>query len=168
MEENEIRVLDCDDISGTLQWYELPEPGIKIVNSRPVIPIDGEKKLVGLLQSLNYKFSSEVIEEGYRFVHGNVVIYLTRYLSIPPEAQGKEPNGKPALNRSLPPFEDLTPIDGDNKWVMMTKLEVSNGNDPDLTQRGTEELLAVKTDFMELFDLQPRDRLIFDTRVKHY
>jgi len=165
-QNSEEKILDCDDSPGGFSWNELPDPGGKAVNSRPAIFIEGEKRLCSLLQSINYRFVNELIEEGFRFVNGNVVIYLTRYLTIPPEAQATEPDGKPKINRSLPPYESLIPFDGDNKWVMMAKLEVSNGNDPELMRRGTEELLAVKADFQELFDLQARDRLIFDTRVR--
>lgn len=106
------------------------------------------------------------MEEGYRFVHGNVVIYLTRFLTLPPETQDIESEGKPRISRILPPYQSLSPLDGENKWVLTAKVEVWSGSDPEQMKRGTEELLAVKADFEGLFDLEVKDRLIFDTRVR--
>jgi mediator of RNA polymerase II transcription subunit 18 len=145
--------------------------------------IDGERKLCTILQSINYRYESytslhaepsinisrfvlELIEEGYRFAHGNVVIYLTRFLTIPLSAQEWDSDGRPKVNSSMPPYEVLSPFDDENKWVLMAKVELTNGNDQELVRRGTEELLALKADFEGLFDFQVKDRLIFDTRVR--
>jgi hypothetical protein len=112
------------------------------------------------------RFNNEFIEEGYRFIHGNVVISLTRYLTIPAEAQEMGQDGRPLPNKNLPPYESLNLLDGDNTWVMVAKMDISNGNDPELMQRGTAELLAIQAELEGLFHLQPRDRLIFETRIR--
>jgi len=77
-----------------------------------------------------------------------------------------ESEGKPKVNHVMPPYEDLSLFDGDDKWILMAKVDAWNGSDPEQMKRATEELLAVKTDFEGLFDLEVKDRLIFDTRVK--
>ena len=66
----------------------------------------------------------------------------------------------------MPPYEKLALLDGDNKWVLIAKVDVWSGSDPDQMKKGMEELLAVKTDFEGLFDLEVKDRLTFDTRVR--
>jgi mediator of RNA polymerase II transcription subunit 18 len=146
--------------------------------------IDGERKLCTILQSINHRyepcvssraepstniptrFTLEVVEEGYRFAHGNVVIHLTRFLKIPLSAQEWDSDGRPKVNSSMPPYEKLSPFDEENKWVLMAKVDLTNGNDQDLVRKGTEELLALKADLEGLFDFQVKDRLIFDTRVR--
>jgi mediator of RNA polymerase II transcription subunit 18 len=113
-----------------------------------------------------YRFVGETVEEGYKFVHGNVEIYLTRYLPLPPEFQDMEYEGKPKVNRTLPPFESLPQFDSENKWIMTASLTVLSANDLEFMKLGTDELMEVKTDFEGCFDFQSRDRHIFDTRVK--
>jgi mediator of RNA polymerase II transcription subunit 18 len=113
-----------------------------------------------------YRFHGEIVEEGYRFVHGNVVIYLTRYLDIPAKFQEMEYEGKPKVNRSMPPYESLQPFDSENKWIMTASSQVLSANDLEYMKKGTDELMEVKTDFEGFFDFQSRDRHIFDTRVK--
>jgi mediator of RNA polymerase II transcription subunit 18 len=115
----------------------------------------------------NYsRFTGEVVEEGYRFVHDYVVIYLTRFLDIPAESQDMEYKGKPKVNKSMPPFETLTPFDSENKWIMTASLQVLTANDVEHMQKGTDELMKIKTDFEGCFNFQIKDRHIFDTRVK--
>lgn len=77
-----------------------------------------------------------------------------------------ESEGKPKVNNIMPPYESLSPFDGNDKWILTAKVDVWSGNDPDQMKRGTEELLDVKADFEGLFDFEVKDRLIFDTRVK--
>jgi mediator of RNA polymerase II transcription subunit 18, fungi type len=115
----------------------------------------------------NYsRFTGEVVEEGYRFVHDYVVIYLTRFLDIPAESQDMEYKGKPKVNKSMPPFETLTPFDSENKWIMTASLQVLAANDLEHMQKGTDELMKIKADFEGCFSFQIKDRHIFDTRVK--
>lgn len=83
-----------------------------------------------------------------------------------PQAQEVDSEGKPAVNKSLPPFESLTPFDSENKWVMTASLQVLAASDLEYMQKGTEALMKIKTDFEGCFDFQIKDRHIFDTRVK--
>jgi len=94
-----------------------------------------------------------------------VVIYLTRFLKIPSHLQELD-EGKPKVNSSLPPYEVLEPFDVENKWIMMAKVDILNGNDQEQMQKGIEELTTIKKEFEGCFDLKVNDRLIFDTRVK--
>lgn len=106
-----------------------------------------------------------MIEETYRFVLGNVVFCLTRYLRIPDHLQEKEQDGSPRINSKLPAFETLVPFDPEDKWILTASVEVLNGNDPEQVQRGVDELISVKSEFEGCYDFQLMDRHIFDTRV---
>jgi mediator of RNA polymerase II transcription subunit 18 len=57
-------------------------------------------------------------------------------------------------------------FDLDDKWTLVASVVVENGADQDQLQQAIDELLAVKTDFEGVFDLQALDRHILDTRVK--
>jgi len=91
------------------------------------------------------------------------VFDLSRYLQIPQDTENK------SLTRTgtqLPSYESLVPFDSENKWMLMASVVVLNGNDPELVQRGTEDLMEVKTEFEGCFNFQALDRHIFDTRVR--
>lgn len=77
-----------------------------------------------------------------------------------------EYKGKPTVNKTIPAFETLSPFDSENKWIMTASLQVLAANDLEHMQKGTDELMKIKTDFEGCFDLQFKDRHIFDTRVK--
>jgi hypothetical protein len=68
----------------------------------------------------------------------------------------------------MPTIDDLQPFDGENKWTMTALVQVSDGNQPILMQRATEQLAQVKQEFTGIlhFDMLPRQQL--DTRVLSY
>ncbi|KAH8821219.1 mediator complex, subunit Med18 [Xylogone sp. PMI_703] len=159
--------LICDELPGTLRWTDLPDPaGARPVNSRLIVTIEDEKSLCKILTGMEHKFIREIIEETYRFVLGNAVFCLTRYLRIPDQLQEKEADGAtPRVNSRLPAFETLIPFDPEDKWMLTASVEVLNGNDPEQVQRGIDELMTMKSEFEGCYEFQMMDRHIFDTRV---
>ncbi|KAE8453125.1 hypothetical protein EG329_012312 [Mollisiaceae sp. DMI_Dod_QoI] len=155
------QVFDGDQIPGVLRWNDLPDPAsTRPVNSRLIVSIENEKGLCTVLKSMNHRFSKEVIQECNRFVHGNVVFELNRYLELPTNGTAS------SFRNELPPFESLIPFDADNKWILTASVLVLDGNNPEQMQKGIDELVAVKIDFEGCFDFQALDRHIFDTRIK--
>ena len=69
---------------------------------------------------------------------------------------------------TLPAFEDLQPFDGENKWALTALVQVSDGSQPLLMQKGLDQLAQVKQEFAGIleFGLVPRRQL--DTRVLSY
>jgi mediator of RNA polymerase II transcription subunit 18 len=108
------------------------------------------------------RFTQEMIQECHRFVLGNVVFDLSRYLQLPPSETEPASN----IRSRLPSYESLIPFDLDNKWVLTASALVVNGSIPDWMQKGIDELMTVKTNFEGCFDFQALDRHTFDTRVK--
>jgi len=157
--------VDCDKLEGSLQWYEVPEPGEKRCNSRQYIHMDNEPGLCTLLQSMNYRFAAELLEEGYQAVHENIIFNLTRYLTFP--SQETDDSGQPKINSRLPPFEEIKPYDPENKWMLTAKVRVMSGNDTETMKEALKELLAIKEQCEGCFNFKVYDRLIFDTRVKN-
>lgn len=109
------------------------------------------------------RFTREIVQESYRFIHNNVILELSRYLQLPDDAGSKQ---QPKVSSHLPPFQTLTSFDSDNKWILMASVRVVNGNDPDQMQQGIGELTAIKTEFEGCFDFHMVDRHTLDTRVK--
>ncbi|KAF4637330.1 hypothetical protein G7Y89_g744 [Cudoniella acicularis] len=122
-------VLGCDQLLGSLRWNDLPDPaGARPVNTRSYIQIDSEKSLCTIIQSIGYRFTRQVIQECYRFINGNVVFELSRYLQLPEDIESKSP---PNTNNPLPSFNTLVSFDSENKWILMASVRVFNGNDPE-------------------------------------
>ncbi len=109
---------------------------------------------------LSIRFAREFIQDGYRFVHGYILFELCRYLPLHPPGEISN------LGNPLPAKESLMSFDLDDKWTLVASVVVENGTDQDQLQQAIDELLAVKTDFEGVFDLQALDRHILDTRVK--
>jgi mediator of RNA polymerase II transcription subunit 18 len=109
------------------------------------------------------RFTREIIQECYRFIHSNVIFELSRYLQLPDDGGNK---AQPKISTQLPPFQQLTPFDAENKWILTASVRVINGNDPDQMQQGIGELTAIKSEFEGCFDFRMVDRHTLDTRVK--
>ena len=103
-----------------------------------------------------------MIQESNRFVHGDVIFELTRYLQFP---VGENDNPS-TIRNELPDFESLTPFDSENKWILTASTIVTRGDNPQQVKKGTDQLVAIKDDFNGCFDFRVLDRHIFDTRVK--
>lgn len=165
------------------------------VNSRNVISIEHERALTTVVSSLGYRYvqnfidlhipirsfvvrfcfqfiltwlfrlSTEFIQEGYRFIRGNIMIQLCRYFELPTSSQ-PESNSQPRVN--LPSFESLIPFDSQGKWIMTASVDVINSTDPDQMLRATDELVALKQAFEGCFAFKLVDRHTLDTRVKFW
>jgi len=159
--------LTLDDMPGTLYWADWPDPKSgRAVNARTTASIDNERSLCNLLRSMGYKLNKEIIEEGYRFIHGNVTIFLHRYLDSPSTLQEQANSPQPNFSTVLPAYESLVPFDSENKWIVKAKVDVLNANDQDHVKRGINELMAIKEAFEGHFDFQIVDRRSMDTRVR--
>jgi len=165
-----------DQRLGVLRWNDLPEPteylklpdgrpldpnAVKLVNMRLMFSIENQG-LCSLMKMINHRFVREVIQESNRFVHGDVIFELTRYLQFP---VGENDNPS-TIRNELPDFESLTPFDSENKWILTASTIVTRGDNPQQVKKGTDQLVAIKDDFDGCFDFRVLDRHIFDTRVK--
>lgn len=106
----------------------------------------------------NYRFTRQMVQECHRFINGNVIFELSRYLQIPDE--------RASFNDPLPAFEALSPFDSGNKWILTISVRVVNGKDVDQVQQGIGELMAVKTEFEGCCHFHVIPRLTLDTRTK--
>jgi mediator of RNA polymerase II transcription subunit 18 len=101
-----------------------------------------------------------MIQECYRFINGNVIFDLSRYLQLPNETQAFD------YNTPLPVFDTFTPFDAENKWILMISVRVVNGNDPDQAQQAVSDLMTTRTEFEGCFNFHMVARLTMDTRTR--
>ncbi len=107
------------------------------------------------------RFIREIIQEGYRFVHEDVVFEMSRYLQLPRD--GVEALG---IRSHLPPYESLIPFDPESKWMLTASVIISDKDDPEQMKKGSAKLMFCKSELEGVFDLKVLDRLTLDTRVK--
>lgn len=126
-----------------------------------------------------------MIQESHTFVRGNVEFIFTRYYHLPDAAMrslstasaGANPSPSPTPQPpqqqqqipgpapTLPPWNDLRPVDPAQKWILNVRLSVVEDNQPERMQKATDELLGVRAEMEKLFDFRTVDRRMFDTRM---
>lgn len=105
----------------------------------------------------------------YRYYNNDVEFCLFRQLflrpiedHIPMDARTTAPS--PPLSQ-LPSWDSLTPIDGQDRWILLVKVHVVEDNNPEELQKAQETLNGVKKDLGSAFDFKSIDRKVHDTRV---
>lgn len=66
---------------------------------------------------------------------------------------------------TVPDTSKLTPLDTSGGYILQASLEITDGNSPDLKDKATQQILAMKETLRSSIDLVPGDRLALDTRV---
>jgi len=163
----EEKSLDVEQLRGTLRFLDIPDPpGTRPANSRLVIPIKDELQLPTFLTGIRYNYSRDFVRESYYAYRDNVIFCLYRDLQRP-EIVGSDQHGSAGgMPHELPEFSTLRPFDGEHKWMLMASVEVSDGNQPILMQKGLDQLNQVKQDLDGICDfvISPRQQL--DTRIQ--
>ena len=98
-----------------------------------------------------------------------MIFRLSRDLRRPKHIENDVTSGpSQVIPGSLPAFEELQPFDTENKWTLTALVQVSDGNQPLLMQKGLDQLAQVKHEFAGIleFGMVPRRQL--DTRVLSY
>ncbi len=118
------------------------------------------------LLTVSLSYSTEQIREAYYAYRDNVIFRLSRDLQRPKQVEAGATSGNAkAITGPLPSFEELQPFDGENKWTLTASVEISDGNQPLLMQRGLDQLAQVKHDFGGVFEFGMIPRRQLDTRV---
>lgn len=121
--------------------------------SRSVVPIP--------LQELTRRsFKSEAIEEALRFFRDDVEFCLFRHYPLPPVY-----GDKPKPLSALPPWDSLSVIDKERRWLFAVRYHVLQDNKPDEIKKGHDILMGVKKELEGVFDFKAYDRRCHDTRI---
>lgn len=116
-----------------------------------------------------FSFKNEAIEEMYRFYSNDIEFCLYRQLflrpiedHVPMDSRTTAP--APPLAQ-LPAWESLTPIDGQDRWILLAKVHVVEDNKPDEIGKAQESLNNIRRELGSAFDFKTIDRKVHDTRV---
>lgn len=76
-------------------------------------------------------------------------------------------NSQPTLSvlNTIPDISKLTPLDPNGGYILQASIEIVDGNNPELKDKATQQLLAMKETLRSSIHLAPGDRLALDTRV---
>ena len=103
----------------------------------------------------------QYVTKGSRFVHGNVVVHVSRYYAASSQA-----NEKDLLDSAPPSQQGLEPLDKSGTWIVEAYVRTEDGPSPTLRERATNELLKFAKELEGAVDLRPVNRLALDTAVK--
>jgi len=66
---------------------------------------------------------------------------------------------------TVPDIAKFVPVDPSGGYILQASVEIADGNNPDLKDKATQQLLAMKETLRPSVNLAPGDRLALDTRV---
>ncbi|KAK5127354.1 hypothetical protein LTR85_006693 [Meristemomyces frigidus] len=142
---------------------DVPQPGVQAVISRPV-----EERLLDQAELEKfreggswYRYINQFITSTQRFVHNNVIVRVSRILSVPEGTGALEPLDAPPLV-----LADCRPVDPSGSYLFEAYVRVEDGTNSKLTEQAMSELMALKSQLEGAVDLRVPDRLSLDTRVK--
>jgi mediator of RNA polymerase II transcription subunit 18 len=163
--------MDFDAMSGILRWTEFPSApqGRPHITHRKKIELWEQKKIWSLMADNSCMFKTEVIDECYRFYRDDVEFCLTRQFFLRPiedytPVEQRQATTAPPVSQ-LPAFEELTPVDAQNRWVLQVKAHVMKDNDPEAPKKAQGQLEAIRVELEGVFDFKSIDRKVHDTRV---
>src|SRR5258708_1861543 len=115
------------------------------------------------------RFKTETVEEMHRFYRDDVEYclfrqYFTRPINdyAPLESRNTHPTPP---HGQLPAWETLTPLDSQNRWILVVKAHVVQDNKPDEIRKAQDQLLGIRGELDGVFDFKAIDRKVHDTRV---
>ncbi|KAK2594373.1 hypothetical protein QQS21_007933 [Conoideocrella luteorostrata] len=163
--------IDLDGTAGLLRWTDFPDPphGRPLITQRKIVEIWEQKKLPSILRDNNFRFKTETIEEMYRFFQDDIEFCLTRQYFVknigeytPLESRGDQ---QPSPLETLPTWDSATPVDMENRWILLVKSHVLQDNKPDEIRKAQDRLISLRGELEGAFDFKTIDRKVHDTRI---
>ncbi|KAG5972834.1 hypothetical protein E4U55_000715 [Claviceps digitariae] len=163
--------MDLDGTPGVLRWADFPDPphGRPLITQRKMVEIWEQKKLPSILQDNNFRFKTEILEENHRFFRDDVEFCLTRHYFVKGiahysslESRGDQP---PSPLNVLPAWDAVTPVDKQNRWILLVKVHVLQDNKPDEIRKSQDQLMSIRGELEGAFDFKAIDRKVHDTRI---
>ncbi|KAG5929446.1 hypothetical protein E4U53_002451 [Claviceps sorghi] len=163
--------MDLDATPGVLRWADFPDPphGRPLITQRKMVEIWEQKKLPSILQDNNFRFKTEILEENHRFFRDDIEFCLTRHYFVKGIANytSLESRGDQQSSplTALPAWSAVTPVDSQNRWILLVKVHVLQDNKPDEIRKCQDLLMSVRGELEGAFDFKAIDRKVHDTRI---
>lgn len=98
---------------------------------------------------------------GSKFYDNDATLYLHKVFVLP---QTSVESAMTELS-FLSNLSELRELDGSGGALLQASIDVIDGNNPELKDKATRQLLALKEGLKQAVDLTPGDRLALDTRL---
>ena len=98
---------------------------------------------------------------GSRFYENDTTIFVHKVLRLPRVA-AEEAIPDEAYDSNT---NELSDLDGSGGYIVQASIDVVDGNNSELKDRATRQLLGIKEALKQAVDLTPGDRLALDTRL---
>jgi mediator of RNA polymerase II transcription subunit 18 len=98
---------------------------------------------------------------GHKFYDQDTTLFLYQVLQVA-RAQSRPTTASASSDVVI---DDLRPLDSGKGFVLQASIDVVDGNNQDLKEKATQQLLAMKEVLKQAVTLEPADRLSLDTRV---
>ncbi|EXJ71333.1 uncharacterized protein A1O5_05139 [Cladophialophora psammophila CBS 110553] len=149
-------------VKWSFEFRDTPDAGKQAVSSRLIsrTPMD-EGNFIRFLDNFGYDYVSRYMVVGSRFYDHDTTLFLHQVLRLP-EVGADEAISDESFSSSI---NDLPELDGSGGYILQASIDVVDGNNPELKERATRQLLAVKEALRQAVDLTPGDRLSLDTRL---
>jgi mediator of RNA polymerase II transcription subunit 18 len=150
------------DIKWYFEFQDTPDPGKQPVSTRMVsrTPLEAGD-IVTFLDHFGYEYVSRYMVVGHKFYELNTTIHVHKLLTLP---QASIENAITNLS-FLDKVSDLQELDGSGGHMVQTSIDVIDGNNPELKDKATRQLLGIREALRQAIDLTPGDRLSLDTRL---
>ncbi|EUC31392.1 hypothetical protein COCVIDRAFT_31075 [Bipolaris victoriae FI3] len=155
---------DGDEPVWSFVFKDIPDTGDRGVSIRFTHTTDllsGDPHAYMLASGPN-QFVTEYYVEGYRFVHGNVVIFMHRILHEPGARSIQK-----APKVTLPTWTGLHLLDPSGAYVLNATVQIEDFNNAAVLEAGVNELKRFQTQMKGCVNLFLPDRLSQDPRVKY-
>ncbi|OCT51876.1 Mediator of RNA polymerase II transcription subunit 18 [Cladophialophora carrionii] len=146
----------------SLDFRDTPEPGKQPVSSRMVsrTPLE-EGNLIRFLDNFGFEYVSRYVVVGSRFYENDTNILVHKVLRLPEVEAGKAVSD----NSFISNINELPELDRSGSYIVQASIDITDGNNPELKDRATRQLLGIKEALKQAVDLTPGDRLALDTRL---
>ncbi|KIX04762.1 uncharacterized protein Z518_05632 [Rhinocladiella mackenziei CBS 650.93] len=153
---------ETSPVRWTLDFKDTPDPGKQSVSTRLIsrTPVD-EGDLVRFMDLFGYEYVSRYVIAGSKFYDQDTTIFVHKVFRLPQVAASDLINEKSFLS-DIPGLQEL---DGSGGYLIQASIDVVDGNNAELKDRATRQLLALKEALRQAVDLTPGDRLALDTRL---
>ncbi|OAP60963.1 hypothetical protein AYL99_05965 [Fonsecaea erecta] len=149
-------------VKWSFEFKDTPDAGKQAVSSRLIsrTPME-DGNFVQFLDHFGYDYVSRYIVVGSRFYDHDTTLFLHKVLRLPQIAADQAISDESFLSK----LDHLPDVDGSGGYILQASIDVVDGNNPELKERATRQLLAIKEALRQAVDLSPGDRLALDTRL---
>lgn len=149
-----------------IEWFldfkDTPEAGKQVLSSRYTArTLVEEGDVMAFMTQFGYEYTSRYVVEGHKFYEHDTTLFLHRVMRVPDAGSLDD-----AMNCSFLDTPDaLHPLDGHGGYVLQASIDALDGNNQEVKDRATSQLLAIKETLKTAVNLTPGDRLALDTKI---